>query len=396
MATESTPMVIDNEFDIETYIGNYNSRARVSRLLFIAEQSTGTRKELDALKLAADILKQGIDVRAYREVIDKIGGRLGTSYKTDDSWIDRIENQNRLRQEELISQFQAFMAKSAKEGIRIACNDLAVFYYDTGRLQRTRIFESKVCCFHGLKELEGKKYYLAANQFIEIHPEISDSFNDVATAQDMASYGALCALASFNRDELKANVLSNVNFKELMEYSPELKECVRDFQKSDYSSCLSRLERLKPMLMMDMYLGPHLHEIYSLIRQRALIQYTVPFSSISLHSMAEALNVSIQDVERELVSLIMKDQIVARVDSENKILYAQKGEARSKTFQNARSMTKTYLQDHKGLLIRLSLIKYELIQKQPASAERKSKRNDQYGIGGSQTLTPDDIISRLL
>lgn len=110
----------------------------------------------------------------------------------------------------------------------------------------------------------------------------------------MASYGALCALASFDRDELKSNVLSNVDFKELMEYTPELKECVKDFQKSDYNGCLSRLESLKPMLRMDMFLGPHLQEIYSLIRQRALIQYTVPFSSISLHLMADAFNISIQ------------------------------------------------------------------------------------------------------
>lgn len=92
----------------------------------------------------------------------------------------------------------------------------------------------------------------------------------------------------------------------------------------------------------------------------------------------------------------MKDEISARVDSENKVLYSRQSEERGKTFQNAKALTKAFLQDHKGLLIRLSLIKYELIQKQPPSADRKSKRDEQFGHGKNQHATTEDIMSRLL
>lgn len=91
-------------------------------------------------------------MKTYEEVIEKIGGRLGAAYKLDmclssfpkillsdwvvfRKWIEQVENNNRLKQDELNSQLHAFMANLAKEGMRIVYNDLAAFYYDTGRFQ---------------------------------------------------------------------------------------------------------------------------------------------------------------------------------------------------------------------------------------------------------------------
>lgn len=48
----------------QNYIGKYTSRTQIDRLLYIAKKFVGTRRELDALKLAADILKQ---VGFYRQ-----------------------------------------------------------------------------------------------------------------------------------------------------------------------------------------------------------------------------------------------------------------------------------------------------------------------------------------
>jgi COP9 signalosome complex subunit 1 len=41
--------------------------------------------------------------------------------------------------------------------------------------------------------------------------------------QDVALYGVLCGLATFERDELKTRVLSNISFKEFMELTPEVR-----------------------------------------------------------------------------------------------------------------------------------------------------------------------------
>lgn len=40
-------------------------------------------------------------------------------------------------------------------------------------------------------------------QFLEVGPELGNIYNEVIAAQDVATYGGLCALASFDRMELK-------------------------------------------------------------------------------------------------------------------------------------------------------------------------------------------------
>lgn len=48
-------------------------------------------------------------------------------------------------------------------------------------------------------------------QFLEVAPDLGNSYNEVIAAQDVATYGGLCALASFDRAELKAFSLSLIN-----------------------------------------------------------------------------------------------------------------------------------------------------------------------------------------
>jgi len=44
-------------------------------------------------------------------------------------------------------------------------------------------------------------------QFLEVSPELGNSYNEVIAPQDVATYGGLCALASFDRTELKVFLL---------------------------------------------------------------------------------------------------------------------------------------------------------------------------------------------
>lgn len=44
---------------------------------------------------------------------------------------------------------------------------------------------------------------MVAPQFVDTQFEMGTSYNDVIAPQDVATYGGLCALASFDRAELK-------------------------------------------------------------------------------------------------------------------------------------------------------------------------------------------------
>jgi COP9 signalosome complex subunit 1 len=41
--------------------------------------------------------------------------------------------------------------------------------------------------------------------------------------QEVAIYGALCALASFDRSELKTRVIDSIQFREYLELVPEVR-----------------------------------------------------------------------------------------------------------------------------------------------------------------------------
>lgn len=53
-----------------------------------------------------------------------------------------------------------------------------------------------------------------------IHPD-DLAYNDVIAPQDIAIYGGLCALATFDRSELSAKVIEDVAFKQFLELVPD-------------------------------------------------------------------------------------------------------------------------------------------------------------------------------
>jgi len=140
---------------------------------------------------------------------------------------------------------------------------------------------------------------------------------------------------------------------------------VNDFYASNYSGCLRLLTKLKPILQLDMHLWDHVATIYELIRQKTLIQYFTPYSSVNMTTMAAALNTDVAGLESELQQLIMNAHISARIDSHNKILYARHTDERTAIFQRALQNGEEYLHDSKALLVRMNLFRHNIIAKAP-------------------------------
>ena len=53
--------------------------------------------------------------------------------------------------------------------------------------------------------------------------ELGSQWSEVIAPQDVATYGALCSLASLTRPELRAKVVDNVQFREYLELVPEVR-----------------------------------------------------------------------------------------------------------------------------------------------------------------------------
>ncbi|KAL3145664.1 COP9/signalosome complex subunit Csn1 [Trebouxia sp. C0010 RCD-2024] len=438
----------DQPFELEAYASNYLGHARVERLLFIADKKQGTAFGDDALRLAVEELSQSENTQKYQEVAAKLGGN-----SVNRAQLEQKERKAAQRHDRLEAELNNYKTNLIKESIRMGHNDMGDFFYSRGDLQsafksyvRTRdyctsgkhviqmclnvikvsielgnyvhvnnyiskaeqtaevqkdpVVAGKLRAAGGLAALQAKKYKLAARKFAEVPSEMATQYQDVLSAQDVAVYGGLCALASFDRSELRSHVINNVTFRDYMEVNPEVRELVNDFYGSRYASCLNHLTRLRPMLDLDPYIHAHLNTLYASIRSKALVQYTTPFTSVNLPTMAEAFKTDISGLEKELAELIQSSQIQARIDSHNKVLYARHTDQRKATFQTALRTAEQYLGDTKALLLRANLLKHDFAQKQGEGQEQGHGRGGRRGgngggHGGGGHMAPHPYLGAL-
>jgi len=131
---------------------------------------------------------------------------------------------------------------------------------------------------------------------------------------------------------------------------------------------------MKDNLLLDMYLAPHINTLFSMIRNRGLVQYFSPYSSADLVKMAQSFNTTLPDLENELMKLILDGSIQARIDSHNKVLLAQDVDQRSQIFNKAVEMCEMYQRRAKMLLLRSAILKANISVK-CASREQQAIGN---------------------
>ena len=419
--------------DLDSYMVAYTGVTRVRRLAFIAATSP-THKQ-DALRMASAEVKRTTNSILFVELLQLSGDDGGLA--RDDAWVESVDRKATQRLEKLEADLNQHKTSLVKESIRMGHNDLGAFYYERGEFNlalkcfvRTRDYctTSKhiiEMCLNvikaslqmgnythvanyitkaestpdssdpalvaqlrvaaGLAHLEAKKYKLAARKFLEVPAEHPHVFSEIASAQDVALYGGLCALASFDRAELKAKLIDASSFKAFLELFPPIREAVQDFFHSRYAACLSYLDRLRPDLALDLHLHDHVKQLYEDVRSKALVQYCSPFVTVDMKLMATAFNVGVEALEKELAALIMQKHIAARIDSQSKVLYARQADQRTATFAAALKMGEEYMRDTQALLLRINLMRADFVVKgtgesggfgpTPSKSSRQDGRN---------------------
>lgn len=107
-AVASKALMIGEQMDVEAYAALYSGRTKISRLMFIAERCGNQSMQLEALRMAYDEIKKGEDTNLYREVVAKIGGRLGPQYELDQAWADAVDRRAEQRKEKLENELNGY------------------------------------------------------------------------------------------------------------------------------------------------------------------------------------------------------------------------------------------------------------------------------------------------
>ncbi|KAG9518032.1 hypothetical protein E4T50_13658 [Aureobasidium sp. EXF-12298] len=438
------------KFDLESYAANYDQHTRVNRLSNIAHLCPPLA--IDALHLAIPTSKNAKDTQQYLDLTkllhqispdDDLAG-------VDTAWVEKTNKLNEHETERLENELRGYKNNLIKESIRMGQEDLGTHFLNMNRLeQATKAYQkmrefcttpkhiaemtlklayinivtpnwisavssaqkarsltlrpedkprfdsvSQACT--GLGYLGSGNYAPAAYAFLAVDPSYAsvgpvaniDFSRAVMTANDIAVYGGLCALASMDRQQLQDSVLENANFRNFLELEPHIRRAISFFCGAKYSQCLAILEAYRNDYLLDIFLGPHVNMLYQLIRSKSIVQYFVPFSQVTLSALTEAFprpGGTPQMMEAELVDMIQRGILNARIDTVDQLLIAPPKDSRADAH---RGVIETA--DEIEHLLRLKLHKINMVQAgleiQAPKTSKGSKNPVASSWGPGQTL----------
>lgn len=222
----------------------------------------------------------------------------------------------------------------------------------TTKSEEAKKQSAKLSSSLALADLASCEYKKAAEGFINTDPSMTqaklddpldeEAFNEVLTPNDIAIYGGLCALASFSRSELQSRVLEHKTFRNYLELEPHIRRAISFFISAKYSSCLSILQGWRADYLLDIYLQPCFLEILEKVRRKAIHQYFVPFSCVTLETLAHAFTTDVSTIQLELTQMIKRGDLNARIDPVDRLLLAPQAETRGKVHEQAMATAKDY------------------------------------------------------
>lgn len=222
----------------------------------------------------------------------------------------------------------------------------------------------------GLAHLATKKYSQAAHAFTLVTPPTSNNeSSDLLYLGDAATYGTLCALAHYDRSKLASDIVDNPQFRELLKFAPpEIAGLPQNFYAARFSKVFESLRRVRPMLEADPHLAEHVDSLYSAIRSTAMAQFTKPYATLELSTMASVFETDTESLEEELTGLIASSDIQARLDRRAGALVAETQSSRIQTYRQTMKVAESHIRTVKSMLLRSAMVTHGLVQR-PSSVE---------------------------
>ncbi|KAH0537402.1 hypothetical protein FGG08_005801 [Glutinoglossum americanum] len=400
------------KLDLEAYISNYAGRTRFDRCFVIGQ--TSSYLAVEALKAAVNEAKKGTDASRYAAAVEALQEAApdDPDAKLDMNWMEATTKQVKAETDRLEFELKGYKNNLIKESIRMGKEDLGSHYFAIGdlssaknaytgmrdycttpkhildmclkliivgieqtnwmavqsnvmkirSLQRSPDEEAQVqpilSTSMGLAHLASANYRDAALNLVSTNPNLGSRFSQVISPNDVAIYGGLCALSSMDRNELQSKVLDNPNFRNFLELEPHIRRAVSFFCNSKYSQCLEALEAYRRDYLLDIHLQRHVAELYYRIRSKSIVQYFIPFSCVTLSSMASAFVTNEESMESELVEMIQRGILDARIDTQNKLLTStpQTHRLRTSVHTSALLSAKNYEQTARLRLMRMNIV----------------------------------------
>ena len=404
-------------FNLHFYASQYDGYTKLLRLQFIAANSTIL--QLEAYEILLQTLKNSLYSQFYQQLIPIIKNRDGgtdkskTNLHLDENWIQNMDLVIAQRLENLEYALTDAKSKMVKESIRSALSELAHFYYCIGNLNEAmkwflrckeycstprhfcdltlNIFAvaidtekyfhasgnfvkasdcgsdtlllSKLRAASAIISLNERQYKAAALKFISVSIELGKTFNTTVTCEDVALYGALLSIATFDRAELRKHIVVEKKYfmNNFLPLCPAARDITLDFYSGRYSQCLRRLTELKPRLLLDLHLSRHVPALYTMISDRCILQYSAPYSVIDMNRMSSTLDIDIVHLETSVEKLVADGKLHATIDSQKKTIQHRSVDRQSVSSRKVLQLSEIYAGRLKRDILHLSLLQHGFI-----------------------------------
>ncbi|GMK54863.1 hypothetical protein CspeluHIS016_0114490 [Cutaneotrichosporon spelunceum] len=190
----------------------------------------------------------------------------------------------------------------------------------------------------GLLAIDSGEWSYAARELGEIGEEggLVDWEGVVISTADLAFLTAILALASGSRDYIKRVLLDRPSFHAAIDDSQSwILDLVRAFVGAHYGEALTILHKAEPYMLLNQFIARHTPALLQKIRQRAVVQYVAPFSSVRISQMAEAFGTDEDAMVYEVCELAENGSISARVDLVDRVFSIKEDDSRAKAFRSA-------------------------------------------------------------
>lgn len=417
--------------DLQQYSKTYSGFTKLARLTFVAE--TFPKLKPLAYKLLLQELKNSSNPTMFLKVLQGVDESVRNELGCDENIAISMNQNNQARMEILESELSSAKSAVLKEAMRTGYNDIGHLHYQMGNLGealksylRTRdvctmprhncemclnvilvsidlrqffsvtnfigkvtdtlgddLIVAKLKAAAALVDMNDQHFKQAAWKFLELNPLLGNQFNNVVSAEDIAMYASICALATFDRAELRTKLVDNKAFvNTYMNLLPDVKALVMSFYGGQYGTAMKLLSALRPHLLCDMYLHSHVSALLDMIAERMLLQFFSAYCTVDLQTMAQNLQMDRAVLEQALVRLISSGKLAARIDAQAGTLHRRSQDVRRTTLEKVASLSKVHAAAIKRDILRLSLLQQGFAVGDAAAEDHAA------GSGGGRTATP--------
>jgi len=186
--------------------------------------------------------------------------------------------------------------------------------------------------YKGYYALTTRDFKTAATNFLESISTFTSY--ELMTYQKLVEYTILTSIISLKRAELGAKVIKGAEILECLHQLPSLKKYLTSLYECQYGEFFASLSEIEQILLSDRLLSRHCAYYIRQMRVMAYSQLLESYRSLTLQYMAEAFNVSVGFIDRELSRFIATGKLNCKIDKVGGIVETNRPDNKNYQYQS--------------------------------------------------------------